>query len=271
MVRGQANDRTQEIVWDPPNRQIDVGGFVGVDGVVHLAGENIAEGRWTTAKKGRIRDSRIEGTRLLAETLSSLDQPPSVLVSASAIGYYGDRGSATVTEESPSGSGYLADVCRDWEAATESARESGIRVVQLRIGVVLSRHGGALAKMLTPFKLGLGGVIGSGEQYMSWIEIDDLIRAIEFSLATSSLQGPVNAVAPGAVTNREFTKTLGRILKRPTLFPMPAVAARLALGEMADHLLLTGARVEPKRLIKSGFQFQFPGLQDALCHVVGKK
>ena len=237
---------------------------------MHLAGENIAVRRWTPAQKARIRDSRVQGTRLLAQSLARLQQPPTVMVCASAIGFYGDRGEELLTEGSAPGSGFLTDTCRAWEAAAQPASEKDIRVVNLRLGVVLSPGGGALAKMLLPFRLGVGGKIGSGRQYMSWIEIDDVVGVIHYALTTDELRGPVNAVAPNPVTNREFTKTLGRVLSRPTIFPMPAFAARLAFGEMADELLLASTRVKPARLQNSGYYFRHPRLEDALRHLLGK-
>jgi len=255
-----------EVPWDPAAGRLEATNLEGLDAVVHLAGERIT-GRWTAAKKARIRSSRVQGTRLLAETLA---RPPKTLVCASAIGYYGHRGDELLREESPPGAGFLAEVCREWEAAARPAAEKGIRVVQLRIGVVLSAAGGALALMLTPFKLGLGGRVGTGQQYMSWIALDDLAGIIQHALANESLRGPVNAVAPRAITNREFTKTLGRVLGRPTIFPMPAFAARLAFGQMADELLLASARVEPTRLIASGYKFRTPELEAALRHLLGK-
>lgn len=258
-----------DVHWDPAAGRLEPTNLEGLDAVVHLAGERIT-GRWTAAKKARIRSSRVQGTRLLAETLARLARPPKTLVCASAIGYYGDRGDEVLREESPSGAGFLAEVCREWEAAARPAAEKGIRVVHLRIGVVLSAAGGALALMLTPFKLGLGGRVGSGQQYMSWIAIDDLAGIIQHALTNESLRGPVNAVAPRAITNREFTKTLGRVLGRPTVFPMPAFAARLAFGQMADELLLASARVEPARLIASGYKFRTPELEAALRHLLGK-
>jgi uncharacterized protein (TIGR01777 family) len=241
----------------------------GVDAAVHLAGESIAQ-RWTSERKARILKSRARGTRLLSESFARLTQPLRVLLCASAIGYYGNRGEEVLTEESPSGSGFLAEVCREWEAACESAVRKGIRVVNLRFGVVLSPTGGMLGRMLFPFRLGLGGRIGSGKQYMSWIAIDDLVGIILHALACDELIGPVNAVAPNPVTNFEFTKTLGRVLRRPTVFPVPSWAARLALGEMADDLLLASARVEPARLASSGYVFHYPELEGALRHVLGK-
>jgi uncharacterized protein (TIGR01777 family) len=238
------------------------------DAVVHLAGENIASARWTERQKARIRDSRVKATGLLCNLLARYSPPPKALVCASAIGYYGDRGDEILKEESAPGSGFLSDVCREWEAATQPAVERGIRVVNLRIGMVLSALGGGLAKMLTPFKLGAGGVMGSGRQYMSWIAVDDLVDAIHFALTHESLRGPANAVAPSPVTNREFTRTLGRVLSRPTPFPMPAFAARLAFGEMADALLLASTRVQPARLLASGFTFRYPDLEGALRHLL---
>jgi uncharacterized protein len=241
----------------------------GCDGVVHLAGENIA-GRWTAAKKLKIHESRQQGTQVLCETLARMAKRPRVLVSASAVGIYGDRGEELITEESATGRGFLADVCRDWEAATETAAHAGIRVVNMRIGVVLSPRGGALGKTLLPFKLGLGGVIGDGRQYWSWITIDDMVGAILHSLVDERLRGPTNAAAPNPVTNRDYTKTLGRVLRRPTVFPLPGPVARLAFGEMADAILLGGARVKPKRLMETGYEFRFPDLEGALRHLIGK-
>jgi uncharacterized protein len=231
---------------------------------VHLAGEGIAARRWSDAQKARIRESRARGTRLLAEALAGLSTPPRTLVSASAIGYYGDRGEQLLVEESPPGQGYLPEVCQAWEAATEPAARQGIRVVCLRFGIILSPAGGALAKMLPAFKLGAGGMLGSGRQYMSWISLDDALGAVLQTLEITPLRGPVNAVAPHPVTNAEFTKTLGRVLIRPTIFPMPAFAARLVFGEMADALLLSSTRVEPKRLIASNYPFRHSELEPAL-------
>jgi len=258
-----------EVRWDPAGGRIDKAGLEGHDAVVHLAGEPIA-GRWTQTRKKRIRDSRVQGTQLLSETLASLAQPPKVLVCASALGYYGDRGEEVLREDSGAGSGFLAEVCQQWEAAAQPARQKGIRVVHLRIGMVLSPAGGALAQMLLPFKLGVGGKIGSGKQYWSWVSVDDVVGVIQHTLMTESLHGPVNTVAPNPVTNLEFTKTLGRVLRRPTIFPMPAFAARLALGEMADELLLSSARLEPAQLVASGYKFHHPQLEGALRHLLGK-
>ena len=271
LVRVKSRTPSKEIIgWDPAASYIDAAGLEGLDAIVHLAGEPIASGRWNTAKKARIRDSRVQGTRLLCETLSHVVRPPKTLVCASAIGFYGDRGDEVLTESSSNGRGFLAEVCRDWEAACEPARQKGIRVVNARFGVILSTHGGALAKMLTPFKMGAGGIIGSGRQYMSCLSIDDCVGAIVHSLNASSVVGPVNVVGPTPITNREFTKTLGKILGRPTVFPMPAFAARLAFGEMADELLLGSDRVEPKKLLDSGYSFQHRDLETALRHVLAR-
>ncbi len=259
--------------WDPLKGTMlsgGRGGAGGPDAVVHLSGENIAATRWTAKQKAKIRDSRVIGTKHLCELIAQFSPPPKVLVCASAIGYYGDRGEEPLREDSPSGSGFLAEVCRDWEAASEPAVLKGIRVVHLRTGIVLSSVGGALGKMLFPFKMGLGGKIGSGKQYMSWITIDDLLGVILHALVTNSLRGPVNAVSPNPVTNLEFTKTLGRVLSRPTLFPMPAFAVRLVFGEMGVELLLSSTRVEPARPLATGYKFRFPELEGALRHLLGK-
>ncbi len=258
-----------DVGWDPDAGAIDAARLTGLDAVVHLAGETIGE-RWSEAKKAKIMESRAKGTRLLAGTLAGLSQRPKVLVSASAIGFYGDRGDEPLREESDGGTGFLAGVCRAWEAATEPASEKGIRVVLLRFGPVLSADGGALARMLTPFRLGLGGVLGDGRQYMSWIALDDAVGAIRHALEADALEGPANAVAPDPVTNREFTKTLGRVLGRPAFLPLPAFVLRLAFSEMADEMLLASARVEPARLLASGYEFRFPELEGALRHVLGR-
>ena len=250
--------KPEAVHWSPEQRRIDVAGLEGFDAVVHLAGENIATGRWTTEKKRRIRDSRVLGTEVLCQALAGLQAKPAVLVAASAIGFYGDRGDEMLDEQSSPGTGFLAEVCQDWEAATRPAWEAGIRVAQLRIGVVLSADGGALAKMLLPFRLGGGGPVGSGKQYWSWISLPDLAQVIRHVLATDSLFGAVNAVSPAPVTNAEFTKTLGRVLRRPTLIPMPAFLAKLAFGEMAQELLLSSTRVCSGKLQQSGFNLRTP-------------
>jgi len=259
-----------DVEWDPSAGRIDAGALEGLDAAVHLAGESIASGRWTAAKKARILESRVKGTRLLCETIANLSRPPKVLICASAIGFYGNRGEEVLTEESGPGTGFLADVCREWEAAVEPAEKRGIRVVRLRIGVILSPAGGALAKMLLPFKMAAGGVMGSGKQYMSWIALDDMVGVIHHALVTESLRGPVNGVAPYPVTNYQFTKTLGRVLGRPTIIPMPAFAARLAFGEMAGETILASARVDPAKLRQSGYAFRHPELEGALRHLLAK-
>jgi uncharacterized protein (TIGR01777 family) len=268
VVRRPTRAGLNEIRWDPASGTIDAAEFGNVDAVVHLAGENISAQRWNPAFKERFRDSRVRGTKLLCDTLAGLASKPSVLVSASAIGYYGDRGDEVLDETSPPGKGFLADVCQEWEAATHSARNADIRVVNLRIGVVLAREGGALAKMLTPFRLGLGGILGSGRQFVSWIELGDLVRAFQFALSAAALVGPVNGTAPEPVTNREFTKTLGNVLGRPTIFPMPAFAARLAFGEIADEAFLASACVQPRALLNDRFEFSHPKLEPALRHAL---
>ena len=267
-LRRGAGDAAGPPSWDPAAGSVAAGG--PLDAVVHLAGENIAGGRWNAARKARIRDSRVEGTGALCRGLANLDPRPATLVCASAVGFYGDRGDERLDESSPAGTGFLADVCQEWEAAAAPARDAGIRVVHLRIGIVLTPAGGALGQMLLPFKLGVGGVIGSGRQFMSWIALDDVVAAALHAIRTDGLEGPVNAVAPNPATNTEFTKTLGRVLRRPTIFPMPAFGARLAFGEMADHLLLGGARVEPTRLKEAGFEFGYPTLEGALRHLLGR-
>ena len=260
---------TREVLWSPSRGELDGAELEGHDAAVHLAGDPIAEGRWTDEKKRRIRESRVQGTTLLAETLAKLKTPPRVLLTASAVGYYGDRGEELLTETSAAGADFLSDVCRVWEASADAAKAAGIRVVRLRFGVVLDGTGGALAKMLTPFKLGAGGKIGSGRQYMSWIALDDAVGAILHALAHEELEGAVNVVAPRAVTNAEFTKTLGGVLGRPTIFAVPAFAARLAFGEMADAALLVSQRAEPSRLRATGYGFKYPELEGALRHALG--
>jgi hypothetical protein len=269
LVRGQASD-PHDARWDPASGIQDPARLAGVDAAVHLAGENIAARRWTEAQKDAIRRSRVEGTRRLCEALAGLAPPPRVLVAASATGLYGDRGDELLTEESVPGAGFLAQVCRGWEAAAEPAKRAGIRVVHLRFGMVLSPRGGALGKMLTPFQLGAGGRMGSGRQYVSWVAIDDAIGAVLHALATNDLRGPVNVVAPTPVTNAEFARTLARVMRRPALVPLPAFAARLAFGEMADALLLASARVVPAKLQASGYRFRFADLEAALRHLLGR-
>ncbi len=268
LVRAASVSGPDEAAWDPAAGTIDAGRLDGVDAVIHLAGENISAGRWTPARKARIRESRVRGTRLLAETLARLRYPPRALLSASATGYYGDRGDEVLREDSPPGTGFLAEVCREWEAAAEPARRAGVRVVSMRAGVVLSPAGGMLARLLPVFRLGFGGPLGSGRQYLSWIAIDDVVGAVLHLLADEGTAGPVNLVAPVAVTNAEFTKALGRVLSRPTLLPVPAIVLRAAFGEMADGAILASARVEPARLAASGYRFRFSDAGAALRHLL---
>ena len=262
------NPEDDDISWKPEDGDWNSAFTGGVDGIVHLAGENIASGKWTRKKKEKIRNSRIEGTKRLCEHILKLPTPPSVLVCASAIGYYGNRGVEFLNEGSSRGSGFLPDVCLGWEEAAESVSKAGIRVVNVRFGIVLSKDGGALAKMMTPFKMGMGGKIGSGTQFMSWVAMDDVTGAIYHTLTTDSLKGPVNVTAPNPVTNKEFTNTLGEVLKRPAVVPMPAFAAKLAFGEMANDLLLASTKVAPKMLSDSGYEFQYPELENALRHIL---
>jgi uncharacterized protein len=274
LVRGDAQGfrapGTAAVHWDPERGEIDARALEGHDAAVHLAGEPIAEGRWDEAKKRRVLESRANGTRVLSEALAGLSEKPAVLVSASATGFYGDRGAEVMREESASGEDFVSEVCREWEKGTLAASRAGIRVVHLRIGLVLSAEGGSLPRMLTPFKLGLGGKLGDGRQYVSWITLEDLVGVIRRALEDKHLHGPVNAVAPGALTNAEFTKAIGRALGRPTFMAVPAFAARLAFGEIADELLLASTRVEPARLKEAGFEFKHPGIDEALRSVLGK-
>ena len=260
--------RPASVLWNPNAARLEPGPFEGFDAVVHLAGENIFGLRWTKAKKAQIFDSRVLGTRLLCETLARLDQPPRVLVSASGVNYYGNSGDQERREDSPPGEGFLAEVCKAWENATRPAADAGIRVVNMRLGVVLSPRGGALRTMLRPFRLGLGGRLGSGRQYVSWITLDDVVRAAEHLIVTDSLAGPVNAVSPCPATNRELTRALGSVLHRPVLLPAPAIALRVLLGEMADELLLSSVRVLPHRLVESGFRHEDPELEPALRRIL---
>ncbi len=257
-----ASTSAREIRWDPM-RAIPPELVSGFDVVVHLSGERVA-GRWTKAKKKRIRESRVVSTQNLSDALAKAEKPPTTFICASAIGYYGSRGDEILNEGSPSGAGFLAEVCREWESATAQAADTGIRTVRLRIGIVLSRNGGALKQMLLPFRLGLGGQIGSGHQWWSWIHIRDLVSAVHHILWHQALKGPVNMAAPNPATNAEFTKTLAGVMRRPAVLPIPAFAARLAFGELADEGLLASARVVPEKLIENGFEFRYPELRSAL-------
>jgi len=259
-----------EARWDPETSAIDDAALEGVDAVVNLSGESIAGGRWTEARKALLRSSRLGPTHVLAKTLAGLSRKPRVFISASAVGYYGNRGDAWLTEKDAPADDFLGRLSAEWEKAAEPAARAGIRVVHPRIGVVLTPAGGALGKMLLSFRAGLGGVLGPGTQYMSWIAIDDLLGVIRHLLGRDDVAGPANAVAPEPVTNALFTKTLGRVLGRPTVVPAPAFALRLALGEMADATLLSSTRVRPERLLATGYRFRFPELEGALRHVLGR-
>lgn len=270
LVRREPKAGSREVRWDPAASAIDARALAGVDAVVHLAGEPVGPRRWTRRRKERIRDSRIGGTQLLSETLARLDPPPRVLASASGVGYYGTRGDQTLREDSGPGTDFLAEVAVRWEAATAPAAQHGSRVVNLRFGNVLSPAGGVLANVLPLFKSSLGGRLGTGEHWMSWISLDDVVRAIYHTLDEDALGGPVNIAAPGAVTNIEFTKTLGRVLSRPTLLPVPAALLRIVFGGLAD-VLLASARMDPAKLLASGFRFQYPELEGALRAMLGRR
>jgi uncharacterized protein (TIGR01777 family) len=267
LVRSGADPGGGRYLWDPGAGTLDARAVEGAGAVVHLAGESVA-GRWTEAKKRRILESRVRGTRLMAETLAALDQRPEVLVCASAIGFYGKRGEQPVDESDPGSDDFLADVVKQWEAACEPARAAGIRVVNTRFGIVLSRDGGALRTMLPAFRLGVGGRLGSGRQGFSWVAIDDVVAAIGYAVESRGLSGPVNVTAPHPVSNEEFSKTLGRVLHRPAVLPVPGFAMRLALGEFSQEAL-GGLKVLPRRLEESGFEFGYPELEPALRHVLG--
>ena len=264
------NTTTGKHFWKPDEGQIHLDEETKIDAVIHLAGENIADTRWSQQKKERILNSRVHGTSLLAETISQLKHKPEVLISGSAIGYYGDTGDNIVDEDSPRGKGFLSDIATQWEAATQAAEDAGIRTIHIRTGIVLSPDGGVLQKMLFPFTMGLGGVVGNGQQYMSWISIDDVVAIIETMLLNKEMTGPYNLVAPNPVTNYTFTKSLGKVLRRPTVSPLPAFVARIMFGEMADALLLSSSRVAATRLNKTGYKFADTDLTDALTRLLKK-
>lgn len=268
LVRPGRTAAQGDVAWDPAAGHIDAAALEGFDAVVHLAGESTASGRWNLKGKRRIRDSRVKSTLLLSESLAGLTRRPRVLVSASAIGFYGDRGDEVLTEDSAPGSGFLAEVCQAWEAATESAVRSGIHIVNLRFGMVLAANGGALAMMVPAFKLGLGGPLGPGRQWVSWITLDDVLGITQRAIGDERLQGPINVVSPQPVTNRDFSRTLRRVLHRPAILAAPALALRLLFGEMADALLLASDRVSPNRLQTAGYPFLYPSLEPALRHLL---
>ncbi len=257
-----------ELRWDPEAGELEQEALERIEAVVHLGGRSIAAGRWTATVKEQLRQSRVQTTQLLAARLAGLAAPPRVLVCASAVGIYGHRHDEELDEESDTGEGFLAELGRVWEGASAVAAEAGIRVVQARLGIVLSRRGGALAKMLLPFRLGMGGKIGDGRQYVSWISLEDAVAALIYAVENDALHGPVNLTAPQSVTNAELTRTLGRVLRRPTLLPLPAFAAKLLLGELAEEGLLASQRVRPKRLLEAGFEFAYPELEGALRHAL---
>lgn len=255
--------------WDPQNAPAPVEAFNGIDTVFHLAGEPLAEGRWTAAKRARLRDSRIVGTRHLVETLARLQEKPRVLVSASAVGYYGSRGDDVLTESSGPQHDFLAEICIGWEQEAAKACEVGVRVVPIRTGIVLGDSGGALAKMLTPFRLGVGGILGNGTQWMSWIHVDDLVQLLLFAARTELVGGPLNGTSPNPATNYDFTKTLGKVLGRPTILPMPGFMLRIVFGEFAS-VLLGSQRAVPRAATEAGFQFRFPELEPALRQILSR-
>ena len=265
MVRGSSDVSKRDIAWEPAKGRLADDALNGVDVVIHLGGESIASGRWTEPKRRRIRESRVDSTRLLAETIAQMQTPPRTLLCASAVGFYGNRGDEILTEESAPGQGFLAETCRDWESAADAARQAGIRVAHLRFGVVLSPRGGALRQMLPLFRLGLGGRLGSGKQYMSWITLADCIGAVCHVLDHNDLAGAVNVTAPEPVTNRQYTSFLAKALRRPAFLPAPSAALRLALGSMADELLLASGRAVPERLLQSGYAFQHSRLESAFA------
>lgn len=269
LVRKVMPKRVNQVTWDPVTGHIDHRGLEGLDAIVHLAGENIA-GRWKPEKKDRIRNSRVHGTEFLANNLQVLAQPPKTLLCASAVGYYGNRGNEVLTESSEPGEDFLAQVCREWEAATQPAQAAGIRVVNLRFGHVLSAKGGLLKKMLLPYKLGLGGILGTGRQYMSWIAMDDLLNIVTFLLAHDKLVGPVNVVSPTPVTNREFTHALAAALRRPALMRVPYFALRASLGELAGAVVAS-TRAIPEKLTTAGYNFKYPTIDAALHHILHEK
>lgn len=268
-TRSKDTDNRTTFHWDPSSRVVPLEPLENADVVIHLSGASVMGKRWTSSYKQEILKSRVKSTTVLSETLAELSSPPEIFISCSALGFYGDRGQDLVDENSGAGEGFLADVCCSWEAATHTATKAGIRVVTARLGMVLSRDGGALGRMLLPFRLGLGGRLGSGNQYVSWISMDDVLSGIKHCIETESVVGPVNFVAPKPVTNLEFTHSLGLALHRPTLFPFPAFLARLVFGQVADELILSSTRVNPCRLLESGYHFQHYEIQPTLLELLG--
>lgn len=272
LVRGNTPTLNVDVHWNPAEQRLEVEDLADTDAIVCLCGENISRGKWTEERKRSLRESRIQPVALLSRTIAAMDSPPATLICASAVGFYGaDCGGEILTEESPAGEDFLAKLCADWEAAAGPAREKGVRVVHLRFGLVLARQGGALRKMLTPFRLGLGGCLGDGTQYMSWLGLDEAVSIIDFALQTDELEGPANAMSPHPVRNREFTRILAKILKRPALFPVPKSVLRFMFGEMADSLLLSSQRAVPRQLEAAGYTFRHPDLESALRHEIRRK
>jgi len=270
IAKNAGADRAEEVTWDPLAGKFSAGAADGADALIHLAGASIADGRWSASRKNIIRTSRIDATRHLIGALSKLQSPPRIIVAASAVGYYGNRGDETLTEQSAPGNDFLAETCREWEAETARGTEFGARVVSLRFGIILAAHGGALPKMAMPFKLGAGGRLGDGRQWMSWVTLAEVVNIVQFALANTQLAGPVNAITPHPVRNSEFTAVLAKTLHRPAIFPAPAFSLRLALGEMADGLLLASQRVIPTKLTNASYRFQQADLAGALANVLRK-
>lgn len=269
LVRQELSD-SHAIYWKPSENRIDSSTLEGFDVVIHLGGANLANGRWTESRKQVLVDSRVRSTTLLAESIAGLTQKPNVFICASAIGYYGSRGAEELTEQSRRGEGFLADLTAQWEDAAQPAARAGIRTVNLRLGMVLAAEGGALAQMLTPFRLGIGGKLGSGEQYWSWVTLEDVVGLVKFAIETQQLSGPVNVVAPLPLTNKEFTRTLGNVLHRPTILPAPAFGLKLLLGEMAEEAILASQRVVPKKLQDFGYAFTHSDLASALRDLLNR-
>ena len=269
LVRDKALAGGDAVFWNPESGEIDADRLAGVEAVIHLAGENIAAGRWTSARKSRIMESRRKGTSLLAETVAGMIGKPGVFISASAVGRYGDRGDEILTEESPAGCGFLAEVCQEWEQSAQAAGAAGVRVATLRFGVVLDSRGGALKKMLPPFRMGLGGPIAGGRQWLSWIALEDAVAAVVHVMERPELSGALNVVSPNPATNAEFTRALARTLRRPAICPIPGFAVKALFGEMGEATVLASCRAEPRRLAESGFHFRYPDLEGALAHAVG--
>ena len=268
LIRDEKKENYNNVFWNPVNNILEINRINNIDCVIHLAGENISSKRWSKNQKQKISDSRVKSTKFLIDSLLKLEKKPQTFICASAIGYYGNRGDELLNERSEKGEGFLSDVCYEWEKATEPAQEARMRVVNLRFGVILSEKGGALKKMLLPFKFGLGGKVGAGNQFMSWITLEDTIKAIEFCRTTDKINGPINIVTPNPITNKQLTKILGKQLNRPTFFTLPASAAKLVLGETVDELLLASTRVEPAVLLENGFDFKYKTINEALIALI---